>query len=372
MKNKTVAFGANLKMLRKKAGYTRVTLAEIISYSEKSIEKWESGGSVPPVETLCRLSELFGVTLDALVYAPDTKIKYLLAIDGGGTNTEFILTDLNKKEIASLSLGSSNAADVGMENAQRVLENGIRQVCRGINLREVSVFAGLSGSTAGDNKEKIREFLSKFNFGLCDNDSDTESILELALQGGDGVAVIMGVDISAFAQKDGKRHRIGGWGTPVDRLGSGYSISLDAIYSALKYIDGREGSAVLKELIEKKLGRGLEKAVSDILSGGKAYIALLAPLVFEAYDMGDKYAIDIIDKNIKEVAEMITVGLENISAPNSKVVFLGSLGKRKDILMPVFRKHIGEDVNITFNNRLSADGALMLADKLRLQKEGKI
>ena len=370
MKNKTLAFGTNLKTLRKKAGYTRSALAEIISYSEKSVEKWEQGSSVPPIDTMCKLSELFGVTLDSLVYAPSNEIKYLLAIDGGGFHTKFLLTDLNKKEISRLCLEPSNPVDIGMENAQKILENGIRQVCHGVNLREVSAFAGLAGGIVGDNKENFRDFFAKFNFGLCDNDSDIESILELALKGGDGVAVIMGSGICAFAQKNGLRHRIGGWGHHIDRCGSGYSIGAEAMYSAFKYIDGRDGSSVLKELIEKKLGKSLSDSIADIQNGGKVFITTFAPLVFEACSMGDKYALEIIDTNIKEVAKMIDVGLKAISVKHSKVVFLGTLGKRKDILMPIFRKYSDNDVNITFNTGLSVDGALMMADKRRREQSG--
>ena len=368
MKNKTIAFGANLKALRKKADYTRAELAEIIAYSEKSIEKWEHSGSVPPVETLCKLSELFGITLDALVYAPTMEIKYLLAIDGGGTKTEFLLTDINKNEIARVSLGASNAVDIGMKNTQKVLESGIREVCRGINLREVSAFVGLAGGMTGDNKEKIREFLSEFNFGLCDNGSDTESVLELALKGGDGVAVIMGTGIVAFAQKDGVRHRIGGWGYHIDKGGCGYNIASEAMYSALKYIDGREGSSVLRELIEEKLGKSLPDSIADIHNGGKAYIASFAPLVFDAYSRGDKYAIDIIDVNVKEVSEMIAVGLKTISDKDSPVVILGGLGRRQDILMPVLHKYLGDDVNIIFSNEPVVNGAIMLAEKRRSEQ----
>ena len=71
--NKKIA--KNLTSCRKAAGLTQAELAEKINYSDKSVSKWESGNGVPDVYTLMQLSELYGVTLDALVGADIPTIK---------------------------------------------------------------------------------------------------------------------------------------------------------------------------------------------------------------------------------------------------------------------------------------------------------
>ena len=63
--NKKIA--KNLIFYRKSAGLTQAELAEKINYSDKSVSKWESGNGVPDVYTMIQLTDLFGVTLDALV-----------------------------------------------------------------------------------------------------------------------------------------------------------------------------------------------------------------------------------------------------------------------------------------------------------------
>jgi len=362
MKN-NITFGENLKKLRKQAGFTRSSLAEMISYSEKSVEKWEFGKALPPMETACRLAEIFGVTLDSLIYTPEAKVKYLLAIDGGGTKTEFLLTDLEKRELRRFFLGASNAVDIGMENCKKLLEQGIREVTQGISLREVSVYAGLAGGMTGDNKRVINEFLGGFNFAFYNNGSDVENVLEIALSGGDGVAVIMGGGIIAFSQIGGKRTRVGGWGYHIDKGGSGYNIGSDGLCYALRYIDGREGSKMLKELIEEKLGKSLTDSIGDIYKGGKAYIASFAPLVFEAYKKGDTFAESIIDRNVKEAAEIIAAGLVPFEGGEKKAVICGGIGRNGDVLLPFFRKYLGEEVDIQFNSEPVVNGALTLAEK---------
>ncbi|MBR5156886.1 MAG: XRE family transcriptional regulator [Clostridia bacterium] len=365
MKDNKIEFGSNLKKIRKKAGISRVKLAEMIAYSEKAIEKWESGSSVPPVTTVCQLAEMFEISVDSLLYAPKTEVKYLLGIDGGGTKTEFLLTDSVKKEIARVKLGPSNPVDIGMENTKKILEQGIRQVCEGINIREVSVFAGLAGGITGDNKEQINSFLSQFNFAFYDNGSDTGNALSIALKGEDGVVVIMGTGIVAFSQVGSTKHRIGGWGYHIDQGGSGYNFGSDALDSALKFIDGRGGSELIKNLIENHLSKPIPDAITDIYQGGKAYVASFARYVFAAFNQGDKEAERIIDKNVCEVAQIIAAGKKYFDDKTVKVVICGGLCNYEQELVPFFKKYLGENQHITFSNEPVVDGAIMLAEKIK-------
>ena len=54
-----------------------------------------------------------------------SKIKYCLGIDGGGTKTEFLLTDIHSAEIKRLVLGSSNPVNEGLDAAKAILKEGI-------------------------------------------------------------------------------------------------------------------------------------------------------------------------------------------------------------------------------------------------------
>ncbi|MBQ8649560.1 MAG: XRE family transcriptional regulator [Clostridia bacterium] len=360
-----ISFGANLKALRKKAGYTRKELSEKIAYSEKSIEKWELGSSIPPILTVCKIAEIFGVTLDTLVCSQKTEIKYLLGIDGGGTKTEFLLTDLNRNKKERLVLGASNPIDIGIENCKSLLEQGIMQICSGIDMMEISMFAGLAGGISGENQKILNKFFSRFGFGAYSNGSDTENALETALKGEDGIAVIMGTGIIAFAQKNGKRKRIGGWGYLMDKGGSGYNLGADALSCAFKSLDGRGGSDFMRELIEKQIGKPLEKAIPDIYNNkGKAFIASFAKIVFEAYENGDSFACEIIDKNMREVADIISAGYDFLKNKNIKTVICGGLSNEAEILKPILNKYIEKNICIEFSKEPIINGAVSLAGGL--------
>lgn len=60
-------FADKLVQLRKKAGWSQEELAEQMNVTRQSISKWEGAQSVPELEKMVRLSELFGVTTDYLL-----------------------------------------------------------------------------------------------------------------------------------------------------------------------------------------------------------------------------------------------------------------------------------------------------------------
>ncbi len=62
-----MSLGARISQLRAKAGMSQDALAERLEVSRQSVSKWETDASVPELEKLVKLSELFGVTLDELV-----------------------------------------------------------------------------------------------------------------------------------------------------------------------------------------------------------------------------------------------------------------------------------------------------------------
>lgn len=57
----------NLIRLRQQAGMTQAELGEKLSYSDKTVSKWERGESIPDAFVLTRLAEIYGTTVDALL-----------------------------------------------------------------------------------------------------------------------------------------------------------------------------------------------------------------------------------------------------------------------------------------------------------------
>ena len=62
-----MTFSEKLILLRKKNGLSQEQLAEMLEVSRQTVSKWESHLSLPEATKLMRLSDIFGVSVDALL-----------------------------------------------------------------------------------------------------------------------------------------------------------------------------------------------------------------------------------------------------------------------------------------------------------------
>lgn len=240
-------------------------------------------------------------------------MQYYIGIDGGGTKTEAVMAYETCNILRQITVGPSNPNDIGTKKAADILIGLIKQTCAGIVTESDRVFicAGIAGAgNHGKELEKtIRQALPAFDIEIV---TDAMLAVYSALADNDGACVICGTGSICYVQHKGQIYRIGGWGYLIDSDGNGYSIGRDVIESALRYYDGRDGSAILYDLINKEIGTPPEKLISNIYSGGKPYIASFAHFAFEAAAAGDKYAVSIIGGCISAICEYLERAYEII------------------------------------------------------------
>lgn len=57
----------NLKLFRKKNGFTQEQVAEKLGVSRQAVAKWERGETLPDIENVVALADIYEVTVDSLV-----------------------------------------------------------------------------------------------------------------------------------------------------------------------------------------------------------------------------------------------------------------------------------------------------------------
>ncbi len=57
----------NLRIFRKKGGFTQEEIAEKLGVTRQAVAKWERGETSPDVESCIKLAELYGTSVDALL-----------------------------------------------------------------------------------------------------------------------------------------------------------------------------------------------------------------------------------------------------------------------------------------------------------------
>lgn len=85
MENVKEIIAANLTALRKSKRWTQQELAEKLAYSDKAVSRWEHAETLPDIETLCKICELYGVKFEYLLQKeqPSGRNPYVKGNDTG-------------------------------------------------------------------------------------------------------------------------------------------------------------------------------------------------------------------------------------------------------------------------------------------------
>lgn len=124
-------FDERLKSLRKKCGYTQVSLAETLGVSKGTVAMWETGKRTPDFETLIRLSDLFDVRTDYILGKSNDSSSAKLSDDDieqlGRWELESIYADLMKLYLSLDSFGQKDVENLIKSEAQRCKEQNTLQ-----------------------------------------------------------------------------------------------------------------------------------------------------------------------------------------------------------------------------------------------------
>ena len=80
MENVKEIIAKNLAELRKSHKMTQSALAEKLNYSDKAISRWEHAETLPDIETLCRICDIYGVSFEYLLNKEGRDVQYTAAV----------------------------------------------------------------------------------------------------------------------------------------------------------------------------------------------------------------------------------------------------------------------------------------------------
>ncbi len=368
MRNYAKNLSKNLRRLRVAAGMTQKELADAVGYSEKTVSKWECASGIPDIGTLYEVAAILKVSLDTLF--SDEQL-YLLAIDGGGTKTALLLTDRDKRILREYRTDSCNPMDIGLQESKKRLREAIYEITEGIALSNVIAYAGIAGGTSGGMKDAFCSFFSEFGFKAFENDSDNQNIVAAGLGTGNGISVIMGTGICAYAQRDGKQTRAAGWGYLFDDGGCAYNVGRDGLAAHFRFLDGMAPATLITEELyrtEPLLREGARDTLGflgTLYDGGKKKLASYAPMVYRAADRGDAVACEIVRRNVAYAARVIEAASVGFTDTEIPVVLAGGLTK-EETLIPYLKEALanGDRYRISVLSCEPVTGALSMAERL--------
>lgn len=335
----TKMIGEHIKELRQEMGLTQSELAEILSVRFQAVSNWERGITSPDIENLLKIAEYFKVTVDEILRKRQDGLY--LGIDGGGTKTEFVVTDEDGYLIRRVLKNGSNPNDIGyLAMSQLILDTIGDLIVEFPSIK--SVFCGISGLSTGNNATRlVCDIKKRYPKLLCDAKTDAYNIF--AIDESAEMIVISGTGSVVFVRNGEQLSRLGGFGYLLDSAGSAYDIGRDAIAAALSEEDRAEPSSILTRAVKEKLGADtVWEGIGTIYKGGKPYIAEFSSVVFTAYEKGDKTAINIVDKSAKALSELLNLGIKRYGVKAEALARGGIFDHHADIML----KHISKYSNV--------------------------
>lgn len=353
-----IELSRRLKQCRTARGLSQAQLAEKLNLTPQTISKWERGLSLPDLYNLSAICSVLGVSvgflLDKLFSAHN---EYMIAIDGGGTKTEFVLFTEEGQVIAKQRLGATNPNVCGIEKACKTLKEGI-DILLGEYGQINFIYAGIAGAYSGKNKEHLTNYLKKqyplYNVRV---ESDVMNVVGLSQEGGKCTACIVGTGSCVYGYDGKQLYRTGGWGYLFDQAGSGYYIGRELIAQTFASCDGLQPESIATKMVIDKLGGKPINCIENLYGLGSDYIASFAPIAFKAMQDGDKVAEKIIKDSARRIAQLINFVQSKYSVGN-RVIMSGSICQNQKPFQRLVSEYLGGNVIIEYPNVPQILGAM--------------
>jgi glucosamine kinase len=304
--------------------------------------------------------------------------RFVLGIDGGGSNTRAVVVDAQGSSRGNGQAGSSNQHAVGLRQAEaNIFQAAIRAAeGAGSSLPLHAAWIGLAGLDYPSDHERWLSRLTPLA-GIIRLSNDAELVLS-ALDAAVGVALIAGTGAIALGRdQTGNRSRASGWGHLLGDEGSGYYIGCRALQAVVRAIDGRgQPTRLFPCLMDYwKLSTPDDLLLRVYQHPDNSEIAGLAPLVFDIAASSDIIAEHIIRKAAHELAlaALTAGGALDFGGAGLSLALGGSLllhqaSYREQTLHAIARRRLLRDVVLATEPAFSAARAAQhftLDDHLR-------
>ncbi|HJV71378.1 BadF/BadG/BcrA/BcrD ATPase family protein [Ideonella sp.] len=260
-------------------------------------------------------------------------LRFLIAIDGGGTGTRARLCAADGRPLAQGAAGPSSLSH-GVAGAWRQILEAIglafEQAGLGVPAwSDCALGAGLAGANDPAQAADFRASNPGFTPLVLDTDSFTA--LVGAHAGRPGLVLIAGTgSVAEVWRPDGSRRIAGGWGFPVGDEGSGAWLGLQAVRLAQQVLDGRAATGPLAEAVCTATGRDADSMLAWCAQARQTAYASLAPLVFQ-HEADDPRAAALLQAAVDELAALVQALDPSAALP---VVCSGSIARRLQTRLP--------------------------------------
>ncbi len=284
-----------------------------------------------------------------------TTPRFVVGVDCGATSTKAtafeVLGDGSLKPLARVVCGPSNPASTDRAVGQTNIMECLRKLAEETGLRRFDLVAF---SAAGTGHGAWRDYYVEavLNTGLADKVMVFEDYLVAhyaCFEGRPGIVAISGTGSSAYGVgSDGTEAKVGGWGHLIDDGGSAWHAGKEGIRAALKYLDSRGPyTSLLGDLIQYLRISDVGEIITKVYGhkAPKTLIAGFAKHVVQEAMNGDRVAKEIIEKEAKELTELLLAAGKLLGEEGLPLCVVGGFYEgAKALLKPVMLKELSRRI----------------------------
>lgn len=243
-------------------------------------------------------------------------MNYYIGIDGGGTKTEYLMTDETGQIAAHILTDGSSYKDIGVDNVISKIMHNIDRLLEADSRLSMDKIRGIvmglpcHGESRKDDAlllEGLRAKLINIPFYLT-NDVEVGWAGSLALQ--PGINIVAGTGSIAFGRNDkNESARSGGWSTFFGDEGSCYWLGRRTMELFAKQEDGRVKKGELYHILKNELSIHdfldfIDKMETEY-APSRSRVASLQKILLMAAKAGDTSAINLYKETADELFMMI-------------------------------------------------------------------
>ncbi len=273
-----------------------------------------------------------------------------LAIDAGGTRTQYLLAD-EERELARTESGSIKRLRVSAEQASLHLATALAalEAGSGVRMQQVDLTCvGASGSSIALVADWLRSELPKSIGGELLLLNDVEIALDAAFQDRPGVLALAGTGSNVVGRSiDGALTGAGGWGPVLGDQASGHRIGTEALRALFLAIDEGEPTQLMDMFLEHWGLSTRPQLVQHANSCGHSEFSRLSHPVGLAAAAGDAVAQRVLRSEGRQLGHLVCLVLKRMQAAAATealpdVAFSGGVMQHLPMVREALLQHVRE------------------------------
>lgn len=247
-------------------------------------------------------------------------MAFFLALDVGGTKTDYVLAD-ETSELARVRTGTIKRMRTDAQSATANLEQALTNLTA-ISGVSMNAITRTCIGTAGESVPLVADWLRQSITARVSGDlillGDVEIALDAAFRGSVGVLVLAGTGSNvAGRMSDGTLTTAGGWGPALADQGSGHRIGHEGLRAAFLAKDEGRSTLLLEAILEFWKLTSLDLLIEFANSHPAPDFSRLTEVIFRSATTGDEVAASVLRREGEQLAWLVRLVIRRLQAPSA-------------------------------------------------------